>query len=303
MQPSGTSRGGKEGSGPPLKDQAPVWEKREEMHLKRWLTAVIAIPIMIFLLGYAPRWVFYAVIYLVSVVALNEFYSITAPKPSKLIQWTNCLITLLLFFFIYRGGFYFLPAFIVLWAFVPMTFLVLSGHSPEPESTGEIGKALLGPVYLCLPLAMLMIIDRYPKGNIWIFFLLCVVYAGDTGAFYFGKFFGKHKLSETLSPGKTWEGAVGGVISSFVAATGFHYLLAFLNTPPLYRLDWEIWVLVLVLCVTAQLGDLAESLLKRNHGVKDSSRVLPGHGGMLDRIDSLLFPIPILYIYLSVHQG
>jgi phosphatidate cytidylyltransferase len=141
---------------------------------------------------------------------------------------------------------------------------------------------------------MLLHIDRYyPKGSIWIFFLLAVIFASDTGAFYAGKFFGKHKLYEAISPGKTWEGAIGGLLSSLIIA------FFFLKIIPLHRLDINILILAASLSVAGQIGDLSESMLKRNYGVKDSGHILPGHGGILDRIDGLLFCIPVLYVYLS----
>jgi phosphatidate cytidylyltransferase len=141
-----------------------------------------------------------------------------------------------------------------------------------------------------------MIMDRYPQGYLWIFFLLAVIFASDTGAFYFGRLFGKHKLHETLSPGKTWEGAVGGVLSSIIIALCFLYLLRRYSLP-LHEINICILTLVVVLSIVEQIGDLAESMLKRSYGVKDSGNILPGHGGLLDRIDGLLFAIPVLYMY------
>jgi phosphatidate cytidylyltransferase len=141
---------------------------------------------------------------------------------------------------------------------------------------------------------MLMIMDRYPQGNMWIFFLLSVIFAGDTGAFYSGKLFGKHKLYERISPKKTWEGAVGGLLCSIIAAFWFLRILR------IHQFDLAALALVIVLSVTGQIGDFAESMLKRSSGVKDSSQLLPGHGGILDRIDGLLFAVPVLYMYLHL---
>jgi len=156
-----------------------------------------------------------------------------------------------------------------------------------------MGKIVFGLLYICLPLGLLIFIDKHPRGNIWIFFLLFVIFMTDTGAFYFGRIFGKHKLYPSVSPGKTWEGAIGGFLSSLLAVLIFSYFF------PVYRLNVFIWILAASLSILSQVGDLAESLLKRNHGVKDSGKILPGHGGVLDRIDGLLFAIPALYIFLS----
>ncbi len=273
------------------------------MHLKRWLTAIIGLPILLFLIADGPRWLFYALLYIASVFALTEFYNISASNLPRYFRWSIHAITFLLFLFIYRGEFHFAQVFILLWALVPMTFAMLNVHLHKPESTGDIGKTLLGPVYVCLPLVMLIMIDRYPKGNLWILFLLTIVFATDTGAFYFGKFFGKHKLYEAVSPAKTWEGAIGGVVSSFFVAPLFIFVLSIFHFPPLYRFSLSTLILIFSLSAIGQVGDLVESMLKRNHGVKDSSRILPGHGGVLDRIDSLLFAIPLLYVYLWLRIG
>lgn len=120
-----------------------------------------------------------------------------------------------------------------------------------------------------------------------------MVFMSDTGAFYFGRFFGRHKLYPSVSPGKTWEGAVGGLLFSLIPAYGFALFVS------LYRWNWRILILTLAISIAGQIGDLAESMLKRNCGVKDSGNILPGHGGILDRIDGLLFAIPLLYLYLT----
>jgi len=262
-----------------------------KMHLKRWVTGLIALPILIYVIGFSPRWIFYLLLFLASLAGLMEFYRIAAPNLPKSIRWSGYLFPLVLFLLIYTGKFYLLPAIIVLLAVIPMTLLVILPHSPRLDSPGHVGKGLLGPIYICLPLAMLVIMARYPQGNLWIFFLLAVIFANDTGAFYCGRQFGKHKLHESLSPGKTWEGAVGGVLSSIIAALWFLYILH------LHEINFGILSLVVALSIMGQIGDLAESMLKRSHGVKDSGTILPGHGGVLDRIDGLLFAIPVLYIY------
>ncbi len=261
------------------------------MHLKRWLTSIIALPILIYAIGFAPRWIFYLMLFLISSAGLTEFYRIAAPDLPGIVRWPGHVFSLAFLLLIYTGKIYLFPVAIMLLAFVPMTLLVFFPHSRTPHSAGDIGRGLLGPIYVCLPLAMLMIMDRYPQGYWWIFFLLAVIFASDTGAFYCGRLFGKHKLHETLSPGKTWEGAVGGVLSSIIVA------LCFLHLRHLHEINLCILSLVVALSIVEQIGDLAESMLKRSHGVKDSGNILPGHGGVLDRIDGLLFAIPVLYMY------
>jgi phosphatidate cytidylyltransferase len=168
-----------------------------------------------------------------------------------------------------------------------------SGGNKKETATSSM-KALMGPVYTALPFSLLMFIDMRPQGHLWIFFLLAVVFACDTGAFYLGRTFGKHKLHPHVSPGKTWEGAVGGLLSSLLAA------MLFLKFIDLHPFNASLVVMVILLSGASQIGDLAESVLKRNQGVKDSGNILPGHGGILDRIDGLLFAIPVLFFYLSL---
>jgi phosphatidate cytidylyltransferase len=267
-------------------------EKDRSVHLKRWLTGIVALPILIYLIGFGPRWVFYLLLTCVCAAGLAEFYRMTAPHLPRPVRWSGFLLSLLLLLLVYSGDIYLLLPATVLFAFVPMACLMLLPHSPDPMNTGDMGRALLGPAYIALPLAMLMIVDRYPRGNMWIFFLLAVIFASDTGAFYFGRLFGRHKLYEAVSPGKTWEGAIGGVLSSIIVAFWFLRILHF------HPVDVSVLALAAGLSAAGQVGDLVESMIKRSHGVKDSGRILPGHGGVLDRIDGLLFAIPLLYMYL-----
>lgn len=263
------------------------------MHLKRWLTGLIAAPILIYIIGFGPRWLFCILLIVASILGLIEFYSMTATSLPTFVRTASYLLTFLIFVAFYTRQALIAPAIIALWAFVPMAFFMLTRHSPNQQWTVDISKSVLGPIYIVLPLTLLWLIDLQPNGKFWIFFLLVVIFASDTGAFYFGRLFGKHKLYEAITPGKTWEGAIGGLLCSFIAALWFLLILR------LHPVDFSILALVLVLSVVGQIGDLAESMLKRNHGVKDSGRILPGHGGILDRIDGFLFSIPVLYIFLS----
>ena len=264
------------------------------MHLKRWITGIIAVPILIFLIACQIRLPFYVLLYLASLAGLIEFYSITGPDLPRFVRWSSCFLTLLLFVVIFLRQILLVPVVIMLWAFVPMVFYMLTHPDHNQRWTSDMGKAVIGPLYVSIPLVILLHIDRYyPKGGIWILFLLAVVFASDTGAFYTGKLFGRHKLHEAISPGKTWEGAIGGLLSSMVVA------FFFLRTIPVARFDANILILAASLSVAGQIGDLTESMLKRNHGVKDSGHILPGHGGILDRIDGLLFCVPVLYVYLT----
>jgi phosphatidate cytidylyltransferase len=228
-----------------------------------------------------------------SLVGLYEFYAFTAATLPRFVRIAGYILTILLFAVFYTRQVLIAPVIIALWAFVPIAFFMLTRPSPNQQWTADMGKSVLGPVYIVLPLALLWMIDLQPNGKLWIFFLLVVSFVNDTGAFYFGRLFGKHKLYEAISPGKTWEGAVGGLLCSVIAALWFLQILR------LHPINMMIVALIVSLSIAGQIGDLAESMLKRNHGVKDSGRILPGHGGLLDRIDGLLFSIPVLYLFLN----
>lgn len=264
------------------------------MHLKRWLTAIVLLPILIFLIGPGPGWLFHIFLYIVSLAGLIEFHRISGSPLPAFARWSCYLLTLLLFLVIHMRQILLAPVVIVLWVLVPMTYLMLASPSTNQKVAGDIGKIVLGPIYVALPLAILLLIDMLPNGNLWIFFLLSVIMASDTSAFYMGRLFGRHKLHETISPGKTWEGAIGGLIGALMAA------IIFLKIVPFHPLGIGILILAFAMSISGQLGDLAESMLKRVHGVKDSGGLLPGHGGILDRIDGLIFAIPMLYLYICL---
>jgi phosphatidate cytidylyltransferase len=265
-----------------------------KMHLKRWLTGIIFVPILVFLIGFGPRWLFYALLFAAALVGLWEFYRITIPSLSTCIKWVSMTMVVALFIAVYMRQALLVPGVLVLWALFPMAWEVFTFAVANEKKTTASGIAALGPVYTALPLVLLIFIDMRPQGHLWIFFLLAVVFAGDTGAFYFGRAFGRHQLHRRLSPGKTWEGAIGGLLCSLFAA------MVFLKFIALHPLTVSLFLMVAALSIAAQIGDLAESVLKRNQGVKDSGNILPGHGGILDRIDGLLFAIPVLFFYLNL---
>ncbi len=270
------------------------------MHLKRWLTAIIALPILIYLIGFSPRWIFYLFLLFFALAGLNEFYRLTIPEFSLFIKSVIFLLVSLFFvLLIIKGPILMAFGMFSLIIIVPMLYFLFSDPLKGERYLSEVGKIAVGPIYVCLPLAMLIMIDQrylfnHSISGIWIFFLLVVTFANDTGAFYSGKLFGKHKLYETVSPKKTWEGSVGGVLFAFFVG------IAFMKIFDLHEIDFSIFLIIFLLSVSGQIGDLAESMLKRSFNVKDSGTLLPGHGGILDRIDSLLFAAPVLYIYLEM---
>jgi phosphatidate cytidylyltransferase len=262
-------------------------------HFKRWLTAIVALPVLIYIIGPAPRWLFHSFVFFASLVALSEFLAMAAPNLPGAVKLSGFFLSFFLFYFISQGPFFIVLAVISLWVILPLGLYLFYSSSHRGRAIEEAGKLALGLLHISLPLSLLVFVDKHPEGNIWIFFLLAVIFLSDTGAFYIGRSFGKHKLHPSVSPGKTWEGAMGGLLGGLLAAFIFSRFFS------IYRFGPLIMILAASLSVSGQIGDLAESMLKRHYGVKDSGKILPGHGGLLDRIDGLLFAIPILYLFLT----
>ena len=261
-------------------------------HLKRWLTALIAIPILIYLIGFGPRGLFYLLLFVASCICLHEFFLLTSPKLPRI---PRALAFVLCFFFLALFSQGLIPlAFAVLCfaVMIVLGFYLFSEAGRRREVFEGTAAVALGFVYAGLPLSLLVLVDRAPRGNVWIFFLLTIIFLGDTAALYCGRLLGKHKLYATVSPGKTWEGAVGGFVISVLAGIMFSRI---------FDLHDSVWTMAMIsggIAIAGQIGDLAESMIKRNYGVKDSGTILPGHGGFLDRVDALLFAIPVFYAFV-----
>ncbi|MDO7884664.1 phosphatidate cytidylyltransferase [Hymenobacter cheonanensis] len=176
---------------------------------------------------------------------------------------------------------------LVLLVLLVLREILLWPHNGQPGS--NIGATVTGLLYVSLPMAMLSVIaygsGRFEPGRV--FCLIFFVWAADTGAYFAGKNFGKHKLAPSISPGKTWEGWAGGAALTLVVGWAAGHFLP--DIPLSHRL-----VAAGVVAVFGPLGDLAESMLKRSAGVKDSGTFLPGHGGLLDRFDAFLLVLPVL---------
>ena len=262
------------------------------MHARRWLTGIVAVPILIYLIGPGPRWLFQSLLCAAALLALNEFYRIVHPRVPPAVRILMMFLTSVLFLALSLRRIILVPGVIALFAPAPLLHSLFRSMPPSEKNTAVAACALLGPVYTCLPLALLVLIDFQPGGNLWIFFLLTVVFATDTGAFYAGRTWGKHRLYEAVSPKKTWEGAAGGFLAGTAAGALF---AAYTGLQPL---NPELFLLAAAVGTAGQVGDLVESMIKRNHGVKDSGNLLPGHGGVLDRVDSVLGAVPVLYLYM-----
>jgi len=292
--------------------------------LKRIATAVVLIPIVLVLILRAPVPVLAVVAGIVALLTIHEFLKLTDAYGVQPLTWPTYLFTALLFIILAvstagetpllsTGKFLVAIGFTA--AIAPFIFLTRAMRD-EPLRAGYPAAAasVFAFTYIALPMAMLVQLRQQWAGAFYLLYLLLVVWAGDIFAYFVGKSIGRHFMAPHISPKKTWEGAVASVIAS--VAVGwllFHYSLplssALLRAGLIERRDGlfglerpamaPVIVLTIVLNVAAQLGDLVESLIKRGAGVKDSGAILPGHGGMLDRIDALLFAAPVLWYYAA----
>jgi phosphatidate cytidylyltransferase len=166
-----------------------------------------------------------------------------------------------------------------------------------PTAASRAGLMLFGVLYVAVMLTLLVLLKKLPEGHDWIFLILTVTWFSDTGAYATGRLLGRHKLYRAISPGKSVEGAIGGLCFSVCAA-----VLAKLWYMP--QLEWVDAVIIAVIGgAMGQVGDLVESMVKRGYEVKDSGWIIPGHGGLLDRIDAVLFSTPFVYLYVTYIIG
>ncbi len=181
-------------------------------------------------------------------------------------------------------------------SFFLLACYLLYTYRGRDDNYGFMCRLLLGVVYVGFLTSHLLFLHALPNGNLWLIFLVGVTAGSDSAAYFCGRAFGKHKLCPNVSPNKTIEGAIGGLLGAVLIS----YLLAIWLLPS----EQSIYVIALAIPLTVAgiLGDLFESVLKRGTGVKDSGTILQGHGGILDRVDSMLFAGPILY-YLLVLTG
>lgn len=167
-----------------------------------------------------------------------------------------------------------------------------AGGREMKEAAFDVSFKAFGIVYIALPFSYFALISGLPDGSWWIIFLFAVIWSNDTLAYVTGRKFGKKKLCPSISPGKTVEGGIGGLVGGLIAALLVNHFAG------LGAGFFAVLVLSVLLGVVGIAGDLAESVLKRGAGVKDSGTIVPGHGGVLDRTDSLIFTIPVLYYFL-----
>jgi phosphatidate cytidylyltransferase len=264
-----------------------------DSHKQRLVTgAIILVPLLIALAA-GPYWLLCLIVALASAAGLWELERMLGGESSSRQSQAFFVLTGLIFpAGASLGGFAGLHFALVACVFAGFLALLVSSPS-EASGLTRLARFSLGWLYIPYLLSYVLLIGRLHEGTMWIFFILTVTAADDIAAFYCGRKFGRRKLYPVVSPKKTIEGSVGGLFAG-LAAGGLYgsLLLKGVNL-------WEVVLLSGGLAVIGQMGDLIESMIKRMSGRKDSSNLLPGHGGILDRLDSLLFAIPATFFYLA----
>ncbi|HZP16733.1 MAG TPA: phosphatidate cytidylyltransferase [Terriglobales bacterium] len=290
--------------------------------LKRVLTAVVLIPLVLLLALRAPVPVLAFVAGVVALLAIRELLKLSEAYGVQPLR-APVLVFAGLFFVVIAirpgatdllstAGFAYLASAAAMLA----PFLLLSIGMRRDALASAFPAAMVSTfafVYIALPMASLLQMREQWQGSFYLLYLLLLVWAGDIFAYFVGKWLGTHRMSPRVSPKKTWEGAAASVIASVaVGMLMFHYARPISSALLQARLIEQhdgifneqialgpVIALSIVLNIAAQLGDLVESLIKRGAGVKDSGAILPGHGGMFDRIDALLFAAPVLWCYMA----
>jgi len=270
---------------------------------KRIIAALWGIPLIVVVVWFdTPLPWFTILVAIWGVLAAFEFYRLVATSKVLPLTYFGLIWTLLFILSrdsdllsILKAHFdlsLLTPLLLTSVVLLPLIWFLRRGQKEEAFTSWA--WTIAGILYVGWLLGYLVALRGLDDGRNWVFFALFTTFASDTAAFFVGRALGRHHLALHISPGKTWEGAIGGVFGAIIVS-----LLFILSTPLSLPLNWGQAILLgLLVSIFGQLGDLVESLFKRNMGVKDSSQLIPGHGGLLDRMDSIVFAGIVVYYYV-----
>lgn len=309
--------------------------------MKRVLTAVVLVPLVLLAVFRAPIWLFVLLVAVVIVLALHEYLNIAEAAGIKPFRWLTYVLGVLPIVMMWglmaasvflnpprryaaypSINWWFLTTRWSLLLLTPVIFgIPLVFRKDLRAGLASVASSVFGLFYISASLCLLIEFRSLPFEATLIIFVLFSVWAGDIAAYYVGRSIGRHKLAPIVSPNKSWEGAVASVIASVAVAFAVLHFVPVLNSyfvpnwmygssgwafyTPTEQASFQVplvhaVVLGILTNVAAQFGDLFESALKRGANVKDSGTLLPGHGGVLDRIDALLFAIPVVWYYAQL---
>ncbi len=262
--------------------------KKRELKF-RIIAAVVLVPIVVALIMYLPKPLFFIAILAINLGIVAEFIKIAQCERDKArctLTWVGAIIIPFAFYF---KSF---PLIISLLFFIMLvTFLVkMLTDTPTDNVLNDVASSFFSIIFI--PFLFSFILLVHDISPVWLLCILCIVWGADSFAYFFGISFGKHKLIPKVSPAKSVEGLIGGFIGALLIALLFNYL--FIDIHPLLMA-----IVAVEVIVASVIGDLIESMLKRSASIKDSGHVIPGHGGLFDRADSVLFAVPAAYFYLE----
>jgi phosphatidate cytidylyltransferase len=261
----------------------------------RVITAAVGVPLVILAIWFGDPWPWFTLLIAAAALAgTYEFYHIANFDRREPLIYLGLLWALALVLSPHYRSPDVLP--IVITATVLISLICLLCRPSKEGAFRNWAWTIVGALYVGWMLSYWLNLRGLEDGRNWVYLAMLTTFANDTGAFFIGRARGKHRLAPAISAAKTWEGAIGGLICAILAAIIIAMLLNLIS--PFTFKYWQITLLGFLVSLFAQLGDLVESLLKRNMGVKESGDLLPGHGGILDRFDSLIFVGAVVYYYV-----
>lgn len=269
--------------------------------IQRAITGILFVAVILSAIFFQPEYKTLSFLFaVVTALGLHEFYQIVNKGMNLQVPVGYSIACGLLLYFgcmlasISNG-----MAIIIAYVFCIVALLIAELYRKKEKPIHNLAFAVLGQVMVALPFSLLNFIAT-PLNLHWLFAIFILIWLTDTGAYLVGCTLGKHKLFERISPKKSWEGFFGGCVFSIGASMLLWHIFTTVWPIATDTTWWEWLIFAIIIIIFGTYGDLSESLLKRTANIKDSGKILPGHGGILDRFDSLLFCIPIVYIYLEI---
>jgi phosphatidate cytidylyltransferase len=253
--------------------------------------ALVMVPPIIFLIALGPPEVLYLMVVVATFLGLREYYNLVLPHAKWIERSVGIGLGVILSIILSFGDMKEISPLLV-WVLAILSLLFMATSEELSSAVSKMGMTLFGILFIGFLLAYVSLIRSMMNGRLWVLFLITTVWAGDISALFSGSLLGKHKLYPKISPKKTFEGLIGSIVGSILVALTFSLLF-------LPKTEKRFCIFLAIgLGILGQLGDFTESMLKRCAQVKDSGGLIPGHGGMLDRLDSFLFSAPFLHYTL-----